>query len=137
MSAFFNRNSANTGGMPAETKWRDQLPLVYYAEDHDDSSQQTKNEMLQFMNLRIKRADNPFFFRIHPKPNLATWAGAAQPSGYAVPGRAAWIDCNSPGVRHYGIKFGIEVNNAYAAETMELGRFMLLFKYNMSFKNVV
>jgi hypothetical protein len=48
-----------------------------------------------------------FAVSIKPKVALATYQGGAF-SGYSQPNGAVWLDCNNPGIQHFGLKGAVD-----------------------------
>jgi len=93
------------------------LPTMYYAFDADDAQVNTISVIQQkgYCKSRVLNANKPLSLWIRPRITKEV-------AGLTTPGvtseRACWVDCNSAGIPHFGMKFAItdwvggEVNNA-------------------------
>lgn len=81
------------------------VPMIAYAIDLDDASVPSSYaELNQKYNVHKKRLDKPCSIYIKPRVASSIYSGLT--SGYAV-GKPMYIDCNDPGVPHYGLKYWI------------------------------
>lgn len=64
--------------------------------------------MCEYENFQMRRMDKPISIYIrHPKNATTVYAGGAF-SGYEQNKRQEWVDCTSPNVEYYGIKYFID-----------------------------
>ena len=86
------------------------LPNIYVVRDYDDKTVLTGvDDYLEYEDCKVHRLDKPFTFRVYPRISTAAYSGAF--TSYTNT-KAPWIDCNSAGVQHFGIKFGIDIRCA-------------------------
>lgn len=112
------------------------LPNVYLARDYDDASALGGiDEYLQYEGCIVRRLGDIFSIRIYPHIASAAYSGTF--TSYKNDTRA-WIDVNSTGVAHYGLKMGVDASmcNSAAGAAVAIGRLTLIHTYNISFKNV-
>ena len=74
-------------------------------------------------------------FRVYPRISTAAYSGAF--TSYTNT-KAPWIDCNSPTVQHFGMKFGIDatMNNQAASAEVNIGKLTIIMNYNLSLADV-
>jgi len=102
---------------------------VFVVKDYDDkdTTAYTENTLLQYANCEVHKAGTYFTWSIVPRPNTAMFvAGAATGVGVGSPN--TWIDCASPGVNHYGMKWGV-------LQATTLNPYRLIALYHLSFKD--
>lgn len=80
------------------------VPMIAYAIDLDDATLPTSYDTVNTKyNVHKKRLDKAC--SIYIKPRLAQQIYSGLTSGYAIGPKNTYIDCNDPGVPHYGLKF--------------------------------
>lgn len=83
------------------------MSTFHYAIDHNDQSPPANLSALeeyQTYKNRIIAAEKPFTLTFKPTWLAQVYEGVG--SGYQS--RRGWIDCNDPGVFHYGVKWSIQ-----------------------------
>lgn len=93
-STFFSSNQTSTP-----------VPFIDYIQDYDDNTMPSISLMRQKMGVKSKYfgAKSNITMGVRPKPAQVLYNGALA-SGYAVPGRAIWINTSNNDVPHYSIK---------------------------------
>jgi hypothetical protein len=79
-------------------------PLLITVLDYDDASALTITQMLNYPSYKETRFDKDHARCIKPRIALGAYAGTF--TGFANE-PASWIDCGSPGVQHYGVKYAV------------------------------
>lgn len=106
-------------------------PSNYVALDFDDSTAVTSlNAIQQYDSCQVCQGNAGLFIEIQPAVTPALYQSSAF-SGYAVQ-KAGWIDCNSTGVEHYGVKGVVTALNTSSTEVVGWN---IECKYYMSFRN--
>jgi len=78
------------------------MPRLLTAMDYDDVTNWTsKQQAWEYETMRETNFDKEVTRRFKPKVAKALYAGTF--NGYSV--EESWIDCNSPDVQHYGLKW--------------------------------
>lgn len=96
------------------------------AVDIDDSSIPTSQAQLASYETSIdSKATVSHYHRWVPQFAVAAYAGAF--TSYSM--MTGWLDCNSPNIQHYGIKFGVTVSSV----TQE---FTYQYRYRCAFRGV-
>jgi hypothetical protein len=88
-----------------------QYPRLAYFPDFDDGTPPA-SEAAVYSHPKVKYhvftpTNTEFAVSIKPKVALATYQGGAF-SGYSQPNGAVWLDCNNPGIQHFGLKGAID-----------------------------
>lgn len=92
--------------------------IFSWATDHTDVTAPTQeSDVLQYDGHKTLQAYKPFNMVINPAPAAAYWQGLTA-TGYG-PRNGAWIDCKSPAVQHYGIKYAWN-NNSNPVDYIDL-----------------
>jgi len=86
--------------------------LTYAVDSTDVSVPVNKNEVLQYDSYKTVQAYRPFSVTLKPAPSVAMYQSLAT-TGYG-PKQGSWVDCKSPGVQHYGMKWVFECNSGTA-----------------------
>lgn len=110
------------------------IPFLYTVIDYNDSNVPTgESEMLEYSTCKF----TPVYRRqtrvLTPKIAIAAYSGTF--TSYATKGKQ-WIDCSSPSVQHYGIKYYISVNGNTITGNASRAMYKVLVKYYIKFKNV-
>jgi len=88
------------------------IGYLYYVQDQDGGGPATDAAFKERPDLVIKRTDRPLVFNCrNPRISSAAYAGGAF-TGYTIPDKAMWIDCDSNTVPHYGMYFLFSTNLA-------------------------
>lgn len=69
-------------------------------------------QVLQYDNSKTVQPYKPFSLTLKPSPAASYWQGLSA-TGYG-PRAGAWIDCKSPSVQHYGVKYVWQCNSSPA-----------------------
>lgn len=82
------------------------LPTLYYAFDGDDAASNTFAVLTQkgYCKSRVLNANKPTSLFLRPRITKEL-AGTVTPGVSSE--RPCWIDCNSPAIPHFGMKFAI------------------------------
>lgn len=104
----FNEATLSTG--PTAT-----IPNLISVLDHDDATPLTlRSGYLQYGSFKERRLDKEL--KISVKPRLATAVYNGAFTGYAESDNS-WVDCDSPAVEYYGVKWGISFPVVAVANT--------------------
>lgn len=99
VKAYYNNTNSSTGTLGG-------MPFLQYITDKDDASVPTSvNQLREKMGLKSKTFRNGSYIGIvcRPTPTRNVYATGVL-SGYEIPAKSLWLDCNSPNVEHYGVK---------------------------------
>jgi len=81
------------------------IPTLHWVYDYDDGNVPSNvDELLQYGNYRCCNFDKTITMKIRPKFSIAAYSGAF-PSYKPMTG---WLDCASPSIQHYGVKFAVD-----------------------------
>jgi hypothetical protein len=88
-----------------------QYPRLAYFADFDDSSAPA-SDVAVYSHPKVKYhtftpTNNEFAVSVAPKCAISTYQAGAF-SGYSQPNVPVWIDCNNPGVAHFGLKGSVD-----------------------------
>lgn len=87
------------------------LPIMHICPDYDDNGiPATREAVLENAYARTVRLDRSFTMAITPRAQSVVATGAAG-GGVAAGGllaKGTWLDCSSPQIPHFGIKFWME-----------------------------
>lgn len=123
----YTANSQNVTTSAAITA----LPMFLSCIDLNDSTALTTNaDFTQYRSFKMRRFDKPV--SVYFKPQFATAAYSGAFTSYAA--KTGWLDCASPGVKHYGLKFGIDPM-FYNAGANVTGRVQCVITYYIKCKN--
>lgn len=123
-----------SAGTPANANMG--IPTLYFVRDYDDKTVLTSvDDYLEYEDCVVRRMDKPSTFRVYPRISTAAYSGAF--TSYTNT-KAPWIDCNSPTVQHFGMKFGIDatMNNQAASAEVNIGKLTIIMNYNLSLADV-
>ena len=108
------------------------LPHLITAIDNNDATTPTKNDLLENESCIIH--ENGVKVERFVKPCAATtFYQGALATGYGTK-YAPWLDVNSSGIQHYGLKFGIIRDSDAPAE---LWQYRIFVKFFLEFKKTV
>lgn len=124
-----NSNVANYGNF---------FPTIWYAPDHDDNLVLTVAQLKEYERVKHKvlRPNKEINILLKPSTLQQVYNSTAV-TGYANNFKKPWLDCATPAVPHYGLKFaidfeGLTVQSAGAAAF----QFKIQAKYYFGVKNV-
>ncbi len=85
-------------------------PFIYYAADFDDQSRPpTKGGVLNMDNVKKDSLTPGKQVHVNVKPRLATSLyNNGLTTGYGLGPQAAWVDCASTQIPHYGMKYCVD-----------------------------
>lgn len=129
---LFNQNlaSVNTG-----TSTSTILPNMFYAADYDDNTTPTSTGQLwAYNNMQVARLDKPVTIYIQPRCTDALY-GAGVFSSYGIANKGKWIDCASPAVLHYGLKWAINGSAAGGIGSNTIGYLTVMFEFHVTFRS--
>jgi hypothetical protein len=109
-------------------------PLIYVAEDHDDSSPPSRtfvNERQGCKVLSFGIDRNRITVRVVPTVVNQVYQSAVA-SGYSRMEPGTWLDCSYPSVPHYGLKYFIDNYNTSVGTIIGT-----TLRYSVSFKEVI
>lgn len=119
---FFNSGTTSVGSAYS-------MPQVYHIIDQDDSTPITPAQLREKMGVKYKTFKNESSYigiKVRPVPNMTVY-NTALSSGYAIPSKSMFLDCNSPSVPHYGVKGVLTNVNLPATSVAQVG-----FKFDIS-----
>jgi len=97
---FYNNSNSSTGSLGG-------MPFLQYITDHDDATvPPSANSLREKMGVKFstfKNASSYIGIKCRPMPTRQVFATGIL-SGYELPTKPLWLDCNNPNVEHYGIK---------------------------------
>lgn len=101
---IFDKNTSLISLSPTEVH-NPNIPNLVWVYDFDDASALANmTDYEQYESFKCKQLIRPIRLFIRPKPSMAAYAGAAW-NGYMQGSNKVWIDCSTPGVEYYGIKW--------------------------------
>lgn len=106
--------SSSTGAPGVNTVTSQAVPLIHITPDFDDNSlPTTRVDVLQNSYTKTYRLDKSFSMALTPRAQTVVTSGAAgQPSSATAVGgllaAGTWLDCSSPAIPHFGVKFWID-----------------------------
>lgn len=81
------------------------IPTLHWVYDYDDANAPSNvDELLQYNNYRCCNFDKTVTMKIKPRFSLAAYSGAFTSYKPA----SGWLDCASPSIQHYGVKFAVD-----------------------------
>lgn len=84
---------------------------LFYAVDLDDATVVTPlTSLMEYENVQCEPLALGKAFSVHFKPHVALAAYSGTFTSYANAG-SHWLDCGSPAIQHYGLKFGLPSPN--------------------------
>jgi hypothetical protein len=105
----------------------------WYAVDLDDSTVVSPlTALMQYENVRCHTFDGTKPMTVSFKPHIAVAAYSGAFTSYANQS-SQWIDCGSPDVLHYGLKYGFPCLNSTSASIPYLS---IVCTYYVEFKSV-
>lgn len=127
MKFIYDRNSAQ-GSIASES-----LPTLYFYNDYDDGTPAANvGDACQYDSLRMKRMDRPITFFVRPKIQSMVYESAIT-TAYATPKKNPWLDCGNDAIPHYGCKWIIDANSAFASS---IGTVTVMMTYYIACKDV-
>jgi hypothetical protein len=111
------------------------LPVIYYAEDHDDSNLPSFAAICEAQNVQIVTfgSDRTMIkFRITPNVLRQVYNGLT--SGYERAPPGVWLDCANSAIPHYGVKYVIENYNTTDTPNNVVATSL---RYHVSFKETI
>lgn len=106
------------------------LPTIYYVYDQDDNTVLSMSQLMEHPKVRAVRLNKVAYLTVKYPCVAQEIYNNGITSGYQVK-RAGWIDCNSSGVRHWGIKYVMQGK----AVTDYKATFDIRVKWRLAFKN--
>lgn len=83
------------------------MPIINYAYDPDDDSVPTsRTSVLENGYCQTRRMDRPFSITLTPRAQQSVVGGTGSAGGLLP--TQTWLDCNSPAIYHYGLKWWID-----------------------------
>lgn len=108
-------------------------PIIYFAEDHDDDTPPSLNEMWSKQDTQILQfGSNRTLLKLRVVPN--TTRNVYQNgvlNGYERSPVGTWVDSATPSVPHYGIKYFVSNYNTVANPNATI---QVIARYHISFK---
>lgn len=113
-----------------------QAPVIYAAPDYDDDGAPTLIEMLQKQNVitfTFSADRTQVKMRIRPNALRQVYRSALT-TGYERSPVGTWMDCATPDVPFYGLKYFIQNYNTASTPNTQLG---VVVRYSLSFKETI
>jgi len=83
------------------------LPIINYCYDPDDATvPPSRTTVLENGYCQTRRLDKPFSITLTPRAQQSVTGGTGGGGGLLPTG--TWLDCSSPAINHYGLKFWID-----------------------------
>lgn len=100
-------NPDNSGSAPAVMPQI--FPTLWYIPDYDDASTVTLAQIKQHQGVkrRVLKPNQQLTIRCSPKMAMEAYNGIT--SAFVQQKGKQWVDCDSPGVPHYGLKFVLDL----------------------------
>lgn len=122
LNFIFQANSNDTGATGALS-----LPVLHYIMDLDDSiGFANENQALEKEGIKTRRIDKPFTYYMKPRVSNEIYNNGIT-TAYALGNKKQWIDCNSSGVAHFGLK-------AWISSGANTGQLKIYATYYLQFK---
>jgi len=134
MKAFYSCNVADSS-TPAVA-----MPLLLIDNDYDDvDNGETVSSMLERSTTRYVQIFEPIKHRCKPNPVgplvvTSSGGGVSTPNSAGIYSEGQWLNSNSPGIRHNGIK--IVWNTQGRTTNVDIGTITFSFKVLYEFKGV-
>lgn len=104
------------------------IPIFHYIADYDDSiGFANENQALEKEGIKTRRLDKPFNYYIVPRVSNEIYNNGVT-TAYALNKKKQWIDGNSSGVAHFGLKAWVTTAAVYTL------RFKIYATYYLQFK---
>lgn len=119
---FFNSGVTSVGSTYS-------MPQVYHIIDKDDSTPVPPAQIREKMGVKYKTFKNESSYigiKCYPVPAMTVY-NTALSSGYSIPNKSVWLDCNNSSVPHYGVKGVLTNVNLPTTSTAQVG-----FKFDIS-----
>lgn len=113
-----------------------QAPIIYAAPDYDDDASPSVSEMLQKQNVvtfTFSADRTQVKMRIRPNTLRQVYRSAVT-TGYERSPPGTWVDCATPDVPFYGLKYFISNYNTTNTPNTQLG---VVVRYSVSFKETI
>jgi hypothetical protein len=86
-------------------------PPIKTVIDYDDNVSVTLAQANEYDSLQVNQTGNYFERTLTPRIAVAAYAAGVF-SSFMQPKAQSWVDCASPGVNHYGLKYAMPVSGA-------------------------
>lgn len=121
---IFQSNNQDTGSNTVLS-----IPVMHYIADYDDSiGFSNENQALEKEGIKTKRIDKPFTYYLVPRISNEIYNNGIT-TAYALNNKKQWIDCNSSGVAHFGLKAWVS-----SGVNTITGQFKIYATYYLQFK---
>lgn len=110
----------------------DNMPNIITAIDYDDALTPAVTDLEENETCMVHSPGVTFDRYFVPKVSKTYWAGATA-TGYGSATKQ-WIDIDSPGVNHYGLKYGVICDGALATANFKT---RIYIKYYVEFRKCV
>jgi len=84
-------------------------PPLYTVIDYDDASSLTTAAMGEYDSCQVVQTGQFFERSLVPRTAVAAYSGTFTSFGQKA---LMWLDCGSPSVVHYGLKYGLDISGA-------------------------
>lgn len=83
------------------------IPMIHYTYDPDDGTvPASRTGVLENGYCRSRRLDKPFSITVTPRAQQSVVGGVGSAGGLLP--TSTWLDCASPAIYHYGVKFWMD-----------------------------
>lgn len=111
------------------------LNVLYSCLDYDDQIPSTLTALQQFSGVKMDQPGNMgiklYNHSFTPKPLIQLYETSTS-TGYGIPDKPVWIDCNDATTPHYGWKIGMDLTNQSTLAL--LGAYNFVVKYTIACK---
>lgn len=129
----FNSNAA-------EASTQSSLPVLFWTNDYDDQSMSTVNAIRERMGVRHKAftaTRNEMTLNCRPRLANFVYGEVGVGSGYVVPSKQQFINCDYPGNPHYGIRGYIDNVYLPAKSGTNFTLFTIDITYDLTLKDII
>lgn len=139
VEVYYTSSAAFNGGMGANQA--QYMPACAYTVDTDDSNVATCSDIQQYSTCKYTQFGGDqqtpkYLCGFKPLPSLALYTTGTTVAGAAdLNSRNLWLDCGTPGVKHYGVKMAFDqLVTSLTAQTWYMVNFQV--RYHLSFKDI-
>lgn len=108
------------------------MPTIMYAADTNDSTPETRNDLMQHNGVSFKTLNRPGNVFVKPRTQVMMYEGVAG-TGYAE-GSMKWINTSDPNVPHYGWKYSINGDLEGGMGAQNIGKVTFMVTYYIELK---
>jgi hypothetical protein len=101
-------------------------PPIHTVIDYDDNNTLALNILNEYDSLQVVQTGQFFERTLTPRIALAAYSGVF--TSFSQPPAKSWIDCASPNVTHYGLKYAVAISGAANAVWQVTAHYSLEFR---------